>query len=423
LVWRQCTVYASFAHCRTKADAPVTCAVATMPGSQLILAGDIGGTNSRFVLYEAVVAPGAVAPDEVVGNNKMLYSNNYKNAPFATFNDVLAQFIRDAGITAPIVAGCLAVAGPVVKDRVTFTNVGWVIAARELETIFGIKTIRLVNDFVANGYGTLTLDDSECVVLQEGKEDRSAPIGVIGAGTGLGEVFMTPRGGDGVYEAWPSEGGHVEFAPRNELEFECLQFIKKKLNGRVSVERVVSGTGLVNVYEFLRSKFPQDIVARYDDEIMRETKEGGALIGKHSADDQLCKQSLAFMLESYGAETGNLGLKFMPYGGLYIAGGIITKVLHHVQKEDSAFMKAFRDKGRLSTALYDIPLKVVLANDLGIRGAHVVANREMYASDSSVQSPDESAMPFAAASDESKAMFLIGAAALVAGAFAFFKSA
>ena len=189
---------------------------------------------------------------------------------------------------------------------------------------------------------------------QEGKEDRSAPIGVIGAGTGLGEVFMTPRGGDGVYEAWPSEGGHVEFAPRNELEFECLQFIKQKLGGRVSVERVVSGTGLVNVYEFLRSKFPEHIVARYDDEIMRETKEGGALIGKYSSEDKLCKQSMAFMLESYGAETGNLGLKFMPYGGLYIAGGIITKVLHHVNKKDSVFMKAFRDKGRLSTALYDV---------------------------------------------------------------------
>lgn len=207
--------------------------------------------------------------------------------------------------------------------------------------------------------------------------DPTAPIACIGAGTGLGEVFLTPSG-DGLYEAWASEGGHVEFAPHNQLEFELLLFLQKKFKGRVSIERIASGMGLVNVYEFLRQKFPDQIVEEHDALILGEATEGAKHIGALMDKDRLCMQSMELMVASYGSEAGNLGLNFLPYGGLYIAGGIAVKILKLIEGHNSKFMKNFRDKGRVSGALDNIPVKVVTAPDLGMRGAHVVAARNYH---------------------------------------------
>lgn len=288
--------------------------------------------------------------------------------------------------------------------------------------------MRLVNDFVAAGYGTLTLQKDEVKVLQEGEEDLSKPIGVIGAGTGLGQVFMTPHSVDGLYEAFPSEGGHVEFAPRDQREFDLLEFTKKVLGGRVSVERIVSGRGIVNVYEFLYARdlaaaqangeeLPAAIQA-VNKEVLAEVAEGGKIVGAHEHDDVLCAEAMEIMISAYGAETGNLGLKFMPLGGLYIAGGIVLKVLHHFKDGGKGtFMDAFRDKGRLSPELLRIPLKIVLAPDLGIRGAHVVANREYYFSLGAGIGHGTPVAVTAASPPSNGLYFAVGCAALAAGLY------
>lgn len=179
-------------------------------------------------------------------------NKSYHNADYPSFDAALAQFLHDAGVTNAPLTACIAVAGPVKDNRVRFTNrEGWAIDGNHLATFFKIKSVKLVNDFVACGYGILTLDhDTECVTLQAGEKGRDpkAPIACIGAGTGLGECYLTP-GPNGEYVCFPSEGGHAEFAPRDEVQIGLLKYLKKKFQQqhRISVERVVSGIGLANV--------------------------------------------------------------------------------------------------------------------------------------------------------------------------------
>lgn len=352
-----------------------------------MLTGDIGGTNSRFALYDASVV--AIADQDCV------FRQSYKNAEFDTFTNVLDQFIKDAkkevDVGNNIVAGCLAVAGPVKGNIVTFTNTvnrtAFVISAPEVEKYFHIKQVRLLNDFAANGYGLLTLSDDEVSVVCEAKNkvDYPAPIACIGAGTGLGECYMTPDA-NGNYTAFASEGGHCEFSPRNETEVKLLQFLQKKFSpnahldgekevaGRVSVERIVSGTGLVNVYEFLAAEHPDKVNTAHHERIMSAV-EGGREISLLYHDDALCHEALNLMLSAYGAESGNVCLKYLPYGGLYIAGGIAP--VHEskiIDPEKSGFLHAYRDKGRVSSVLDNIRVVIVKADDLGLRGAHFVAN-------------------------------------------------
>lgn len=417
----------------------------------LLLAGDIGGTNSRFCLYEvaSVQGGGLLNPDAALGGNKLKFEKRYKNEDFQLFHDVVTAFFHDAKTflkldTLHVVTGCIAVAGPVATNKCALTNIGWQISGRSIESAFKIGKVRLVNDFVAAGYGTLTLDETHVRTLQKGHADSTKPIAVIGAGTGLGQVFMTPSADSGLYEAFPSEGGHVEFAPRDQLEFDLLEFVKAKLGGRVSVERIVSGRGIVTVYEFLWARhkktngieldkdMPPKMLELYQ-KVMQST-EGGKVIQENETKDELCRHCISMVLSAYGAETGNLGLKFMPYGGLFIAGGIILKLLHHFGGNDSeTFMKAFRTKGRLSPELDRIPLKIVLAPDLGIRGAHVVANRQFYAEDDArdakpgVSSLTASPTGLALRSSgndsaEGTAFFAVGLAAAVIGFFALYKS-
>jgi len=191
-------------------------------------------------------------------------------------------------------AGSFAVAGPVDRNMVTFTNRStWVIDGMELAKKFGIEQVTLVNDFVANGYGLLTLTDSETHTLQDVPAQAGAPIALIGAGTGLGQCFLTATPDTpSMYHTWPSEGGHTEFAPRTDLEVELLNFLKKKFTetSRVSVERICSGKGIANVYEFMRTRFPKKIKKEADDEIMGAGDMMGGAIAKHAVKgDTLCK--------------------------------------------------------------------------------------------------------------------------------------
>jgi glucokinase len=353
---------------------------------KLIVTGDIGGTNARLAIFDATDS------DDVCAQ-PCVHRTSYRNEQFSRFHDVLDTFVQEArahlnDASFYIAAMCLAVAGPVVADRVSFTNrQQWILDANELRDAFHIDRVRFLNDFVSNGYGLLTLrEPDECYVLQRGEPSDGEPKACIGAGTGLGECYLTACAQPDVsgqgstvwhYEAHATEGGHVDFAPITELELELLQYLRNKFGDsghRVSVERVVSGRGLVNIYEFLREKYPEKVQPSIDKSIL-ESNDGAATIARYVYECGLCAQAMRMMMDIYGTECGNAALKYLPFSGLYIAGGIAPKNLEWLQEGKSDFLKRFREKGRVSTILRRIPVKVVLAEDLGLRGAHVVAAR------------------------------------------------
>lgn len=375
-----------------------------------IVAGDIGGTNARLVMYEAT---GNLLNMKEFPKHKVIAQMYYKNNDFRSFTEVLCAFTASPSVVGKkIISCCLATAGPVSNNRINFTNrEGWIVDGRAIKEEFGIEHVQLVNDFVANGYGLLGLDESEVVKLQGDNvavsaldgldmptaDDDSfdsaignsymAPLGpkaLVGAGTGLGECFLTPDS-DGFYQAFASEGGHVEFAPRTDLEEDLLHYLQQKLDlpnpdpiqgekPRVSIERIVSGRGLENIYEFLRTKFPDQVNPHFDTEYS-DSSERGRLIGTEKYNYNLFSQALEIMFAIYGGEVGNVALKFLPHGGLYIAGGIAPKNIEFISNPNSDFMRRFRDKGRMRSIMATFPVFVVMKEDLGIRGAHIVAAR------------------------------------------------
>eukprot|EP00439_Symbiodinium_sp_Y106_P005319 s5353_g1.t1 len=238
----------------------------TAPWSYALIRFFIGGTGSRLHLF---LPPATLHPKECdffVPPERMIYEKQFKNERFESFMEVLQTFLKEAGIVKPPLLACLAVAGVVVENSARFVNLGWEISGRKIEETLGIERVELINDFAAQGYGILTLNrDKDCEPLQKATDlagEEGAPIAVIGAGTGLGEAFLTV-GAEGDYEVWPSEGGHAEYAPRqegsNSLESELLQYllIKYSEKARVSVERVAAGRGIANIYEFLAWKYPE----------------------------------------------------------------------------------------------------------------------------------------------------------------------
>eukprot|EP00055_Hartaetosiga_balthica_P018561 m.134768 g.134768 ORF g.134768 m.134768 type:complete len:406 (+) comp9726_c0_seq1:33-1250(+) len=360
----------------------------------LIIAGDIGGTNSRLAMFKMEKSQ-PLSEKTICDDHEEVFTRYYKNEGFQQFQDVIAQFLEDVVKEAStnvdeIASACFAVAGPVMNNAVVMTNRSWAFNGVELGRRFNISSVRLINDFAANGYGLLTLAPSEYQELQEGEEDATAPIGLIGAGTGLGECFLTSK--NGVYDAFPCEGGHVEFAPRSELEVEMLQFLYKKY-GRVSVERIVSGKGIINVYEFLVERFPKDVNQALHDKIMN-APEPAKVISTSAHDYKLAFKAMEMMMTAYGAETGNMGLKLLPQGSIYICGGIAPHNIEFMSGDDTVFMKAFKDKGRVASVLHNVPIRLVRSEDLGLRGAHVVSARLVIGVSSSTPSSSSSSAVF-----------------------------
>eukprot|EP00730_Choanoeca_flexa_P017893 TRINITY_DN8663_c0_g1_i2.p1 TRINITY_DN8663_c0_g1~~TRINITY_DN8663_c0_g1_i2.p1 ORF type:complete len:419 (+),score=108.56 TRINITY_DN8663_c0_g1_i2:124-1380(+) len=357
------------------------------------IAGDIGGTNARLALYSVTDDNINASESQLSTAHTLVFSKSYKNDQYESFTAVVEVFLEtasDDGKRIKLSTACFAVAGPVSNNIVRLTNRGeWNITATDLERKFGINHVRLVNDFVANGYGLLTLDTSEYTVVREGKPDRERPIALIGAGTGLGECFLAPD--NGRYIAYPSEGGHVEYPPGDELEVELLQYLQRKFGhdgnlARISAERIVSGKGIENVYEFLVQRFPDKVDERKHKSIM-EADESAKEISMLAYDYGLARQAMEIMMKAYGGETGNVGLKFLPTGGLYIAGGIAPHNMQYIKGTSSLFMKAYWNKGRVSSILEDVPVRVVMSEDLGLRGAHVVAARMLADHHAGKQSP------------------------------------
>ena len=278
----------------------------------------------------------------------------------------MRQFLASAAAVV-IRAACFGVAGPVVAGRVVATNLPWVLDEVGLARDIPVARVRLLNDLEATAHGVLALPDSALFTLQQGRT-QAGNLAVIAAGTGLGEAFIVREGDHVVVVA--SEGGHSDFAPRTDLEINLLRALRTEF-GRVSYERLVCGPGLVNVYRFLRraggAPEPAWLAARM------AAEDPATVITEVGLErgDAVCVATLDMFVAVYGAEAGNLALKALAVGGVFVAGGIAPRL--RTRLADGAFVGAFRDKGRLSPLLAQIPVHVVLEPRTALLGAARVA--------------------------------------------------
>ncbi|HEC19810.1 MAG TPA: glucokinase [Gammaproteobacteria bacterium] len=340
----------------------------------LILAGDIGGTKTWLQIAEC-------DPSDA-GRCRVLYEKRYASADFPHFDELLNSFmqsVQQQGLSLPV-QGCIGVAGPVESDNAgndhaKVTNLPWRLNGPTLAAQHGLARLRLINDFQAVAYGLETLEENELMILQPGeKVEGRAPMAVIGAGTGLGQALLVWEGDteDGFYTVIPSEGGHADFAPGNQTQRELLDYLAQR-QPRVSVEDVLSGRGLVNIYHHLVQQNPQQV----DVSIQQAMAEGdaAAVLGNAglSAPDSLAGQALGVFVSAYGTQAGNYALTCMASGGVYIAGGIGEKIRACFRGEE--FVKAFRDKGPMQSYMCSIPVKLVLNPQVGLQGAALLASR------------------------------------------------
>ena len=318
----------------------------------MILAGDIGATRTRLAAFDTE------------GNRlQCVVEKTYPSQQHAGLSVILAEFIKTEGI--PVHSACVGVAGPVRGGRSKISNLPWIIDSRELAQQLKLSSVGLLNDLEAYAYGIDALESKDFVTLGEGAEDAEGNRAVISARTGLG---MAGLYWDGFrHHPFACEGGHADFAPRNDLEMELLGYLQKKY-GRISYERILSGPGIRNIYDFLRDTHKAD-----EPEWLRQQMEAAtdppALISQLALEGKaaICDQCLSIFVSVFGAETGNSALKFMSTGGIFIGGSIAAKIVPKMQ--DPVFMQSFLDKGRMEALLKDMAVKIVLNDDCGIIGA------------------------------------------------------
>lgn len=317
------------------------------------LAGDIGGTHTRLSLRTADGAP--------------LLQQNYANAAFASISGILDEFLH--GAAKPTVASaCLALAGPVCGRRVKLTNLPWEVDADYLAQRYSIPCVKLINDFEAVGYGLAALAPSDLLALQAGGVQPHGVQLAVGAGTGLGVAWLTWANGS--YAVHPSEAGHMDFAPRNAAQYELLCYLQSRL-GHVSYERIVSGPGLLALFDFLRDSGSTPPSAQLLAAIGQQ--DAASAIAEAANHDPLAQMAINWFVEIYGAFVGNLALASLPRGGIYIAGGIAAKIAPFMQ--DGIFLRAFRDKGRYAALLDSLPVHIVTHPAVGLLGAENMAHR------------------------------------------------
>ncbi len=327
-----------------------------MAARAIVLAGDIGGTKSNLGLFEVVA-----------GVPRLLRSARYPSADHPGLAPVMEDFLgADAG---PVRAACFGVPGPVIENRTDTPNLAWHLDGAALARMIGGHPVVLINDLVATAEGMPLLAESELVTLHPGVPGTagSGNLALIAAGTGLGMALMPRIGGAWVPVA--SEGGHMDFAPRDEEEAGLLFHMKERLGGRVSVERIVSGPGLFEIYEYLRERknLAESLEVR---EALRTGADPSQVIGEAAlagGGNPLCERAVEMFISAYGAVAGNLALVGTATGGLYLGGGIAPKLLPRLQA--GSFLRAFFDKGRFRSFLEAVPVRVILNDRAALLGA------------------------------------------------------
>ncbi|MGB7573269.1 MAG: glucokinase [Thermodesulfobacteriota bacterium] len=318
--------------------------------SQLILAGDVGGTNTRLGLFEITR-----------GRFRLLSEKTYLTKNYKGLENILVNFLKGQR---EIVAACFGVAGPVTEEVIVATNLPWWIDIQSLQKLLSLKKVEVINDLVANAYGISVLKKGDFEILSAGRI-RKGTQALISAGTGLGEAILFWDGKQ--YVPSPSEGGHAEFGPRNHLETELFNYLSDRFD-HVSYERVLSGEGLFHIYQFLRDSKRFGSEPSWLSEEMKgeDPPEVISEMARHRK-SKLCWKALDLFTSIYGAAAGNLALQVMAVGGVYVGGGIAPKIIWKLK--DGTFMKALKDKGRLSRIVAQIPVKVIMNERTALLGA------------------------------------------------------
>jgi glucokinase len=321
----------------------------------MVLAGDVGGTKTLLGLFERRL------PRPVP-----LALHSYPTASFARFTDILDAFARDVGKPFTVEAVVLGVAGPVVDNRSTLTNVNMQIAADEVGARVGARRARLINDLEAIAHAVAVLAPEELCSLQDGTQLDHGNVAVIAAGTGLGQAYLHRV--DGVWTPVPTEAGHADFAARTDRELELVRMLRERY-GRAEIEQVLSGQGLLNLHRFTHRGGECPIVHDL------ESPDAPALVSQAAMGGrcQGCADALKMFVSAYGAEAGNLALRTMATAGVYIGGGIAKKILPALTT--GSFIEAFRAKAPLTDLVAKIPVRVILNDESGPLGAAVFAQR------------------------------------------------
>jgi glucokinase len=318
----------------------------------MILAGEIGATRTRLAAFETE------------GNRlKCVVERTYLSQQHDGLSGILADFIKTEGI--PVHSACFGVAGPVRAGRSKISNLPWVIDGRELAKQLRLNSVGLLNDLEAYAYGIDGLESKDFITLSEGREEAEGNRAVISAKTGLG---MAGLYWDGFrHHPFACEGGHADFAPRNDLQMELLAYLQKRY-GRISCERILSGPGIKNIYDFLRDAHKADEPEWLRTELS-VAPDPPALISQRALEGKsaICDQTLSIFVSVFGAQAGNCALNFMSTGGIFIGGSIAAKIMPKMK--DSMFLESFLDKGRMGTILKDMPVKIVANDDTGMVGA------------------------------------------------------
>ncbi len=338
--------------------------------SKHLIYGDLGGTKT--ILQIAELSDG-------LGGGKVCeqFTHCYDSRTYNTFSDMLKDFLYEFGTarttrtTSSPIAACFAVAGPVIAQKAKLTNLPWLIDSADITSEFSIPYVKLINDFEAAALAIEILPSDDLVTFQTGKVHEEEMRVVLGAGTGMGVAWLTWQ--EDHYVALSTEAGHIDFAPTNTLQIKLFEALQNKF-GHVSVERLLSGSGLTNIFNFLQTDLAaiSGLAQKNLDEDSGATITTLALTQNHP----IALKSLQLFAEIYGAYAGNLALAGLCRNGVYIAGGIAPKIMNILSA--GGFMQAFRDKGRFSAMMHDIPVHVITNPQISLLGAKQEAQRIAY---------------------------------------------
>jgi glucokinase len=318
----------------------------------MILSGEIGATRTRLAAF-----------DTEGSRLRVVVEKTYQSQEHGGLADILSAFVRTEGI--PVHSACFGAAGPVRGGRSKISNIDWTIDSRQLAAQLKLPAVGLINDLEAYAYGVDALESKDLVVLSAGAEDAEGNRAVISARTGLGIAGLYWDGFR--HHPFACEGGHADFAPRNDLEMQMAQYLRARYE-HVSCERILSGPGIKSIYDFLRDTKKAEEPAWLGEQ-MRQAKDPPALISQLALEGkaEICERTLTMFVSVYGSETGNCALNFMATGGVFIGGSIAAKILPKMQ--EPIFMNSFLEKGRMRSLLADMPVKIIVNDDTGLMGA------------------------------------------------------
>jgi len=322
-----------------------------------VLAGDIGGTSTRLAYFDA-------ASEKLT----LLVEGRFPSRKAGSLEEIVRRFTEEHGLKAE--RACFGIAGPVRHGAVRTPNLPWSVNAEDLSRTLGISEVRLINDLEAHVYGIDLLGPGDFEILNKGIPNPTGTIALVSAGTGLGEAVAYWDGA--AHRPYPSEGGHADFAPRTEIEAQLLLFLRDE-HGRASTERVLSGPGLRNIYRFLRDGRHLSESSAIAEKMLENDPSAVITRAALSGDCPLCEQVLDLFVSLYGAEAGNVALRYLATGGIYLGGGIAPKIVERLK--GPGFMLAFTAKGRLSPLLETIPVRVILNERSALLGAGRCAAR------------------------------------------------